>query len=306
MNKYSIVIAVYNSQDIIATTIERIHKVLSQENLRFEVILINDGSDDNSWQVISEIAINYPEVTSINLLKNYGQHSANLCGFRQSSGDYVITMDDDLQNPPEEIPKLIKCIHGGYDLVIGNFITKQHSFSRRLGSKVVGWLNRKVFDIDDKLVLSNFRIIKRNVIDRVCRDNSYTPYIPGLLLKYSSDRINVEVKHEPRSIGVSNYTSSKLLRLVGSILFNHSSIPLRFTAVFGFIITMLSFALSIFYFIDALINGSSIPGWSSLAVMISFFSGFLILLLSIIGEYMIRLLREFSTYSSYEVKEIIQ
>ena len=215
-------------------------------------------------------------------------------------------MDDDLQNPPEEIPKLIKCAHEGYDLVLGKFITKQHSFTRRLGSKLVGWLNRKVFDIDDKLVLSNFRIIHRSVIERVCQDESFNPYIPGLLLKYSATQGNVEVKHEPRSIGVSNYSSSKILHLVAIILFNYSSIPLRFTAAFGFIITILSFALSIFYFIDALINGSSIPGWSSLAVMISFFSGFLILLLSIIGEYMIRILRQFSSHSSYEIKEIIQ
>ena len=305
-HKYSVVVPVFNSQDIIAQTVARIHTFFSQRAIIFEIILVNDGSSDNSWQVIAQLAKKHSEVIAINLLKNYGQHNANMCGFRQACGDYIITMDDDLQNPPEEIDKLINSINKGFDLVIGKFATKQHSFMRRLGSKFVGCINRKVFAVDTKLVLSNFRIIHCDVIARVCQDKSFVPYIPGLLLKYSANRSNVLVKHELRTIGKSNYTWSKILRLVANILFNHSSIPLRYTAAFGFIITMFSFSFSLFYLLDAFIYGTNIPGWTSLAVMLSFFSGFLILLLSIVGEYMVRILRELSTQNSYEVKEIIQ
>ena len=130
-------------------------------------------------------------------------------------------MDDDLQNPPEELAKLISAAQQGHDLVLGCFESKQHSFVRRAGSRFVGWLNRKVFNVKDNLVLSNFRIIRRDVVDRVCKDRSFAPYIPGLVLKYSSRQCNVLVRHESRAAGKSGYTWRKMLRLVATILFNH-------------------------------------------------------------------------------------
>jgi glycosyltransferase involved in cell wall biosynthesis len=303
---YSVVIPVYNSAAIVDKTVNRVYKFLFTQGFRFEIILVNDGSGDESWNVIAALARVFPEVTAINLLKNYGQHNANLCGFRETKGDFIITLDDDLQNPPEEMGKLIEAAQRGHDIVIGQFKSKKHSLIRRLGSRSVGWLNRTVFDVKDNLVLSNFRIIRRDVIDRVCRDNSVSPYIPGLLLKYSTNRCNVVVNHLPRSEGKSNYTLRKLLRLVASILFNHSTIPLRFAAAFGFIVSGISFLLGLFYLIRTLIEGSNVPGWATLVVMMSFFNGVLILMLSVIGEYLIRVLREVGTHCSYEISEVIR
>jgi glycosyltransferase involved in cell wall biosynthesis len=304
--KYSVVIPVYNSANIVRNTVGRVREFFAQNALPYEIILVNDGSKDASWSVIAELAKSFPEVVAINLLKNYGQHNANLCGFRASSGDYVITMDDDLQNPPEEISKLIAKISEGYDLVIGQFEIKQHSLIRRWGSRFVSQINRKVFDVQDGLVLSNFRIIRRDVIDRVCQDSSYAPYIPGLVLKFSSERCNVLVQHAPRQEGKSNYTAYKIARLVGTILFNHSPLPLRYGALFGFLVAGGSFLLAVFFLLQALFRGTSAPGWASLVVLLAFFNGVMIMIISIIGEYILRILREIGTKQSYEIKEVIR
>jgi glycosyltransferase involved in cell wall biosynthesis len=301
----SVVIPVYNSAKIVGETVARVRSFFREYGATFEIILVNDGSTDGSWNVIAEAASRHPEVIAIDLLRNYGQHHANLCGFRAAKGDYIVTMDDDLQNPPEEIEKLIEGAKGGHDLVIGRFDAKQHSLVRRLGSRLVGYINRKVFEVQDGLVLSNFRIVRRDVVDRVCKDRSFAPYIPGLLLKYSARRCNVLVKHLPRAEGRSNYTWLKILRLVAIILFNHSSIPLRYGAAFGFVVAGGSFLLSLYFLLAAMILGTRAPGWASLVVLLSFFNGVLILLLSVIGEYLVRILREIGTQRSYEVREVL-
>lgn len=303
---YSVVIPVYNSAAIVSQTVSRVREFFLAQDHDFEIILVNDGSRDNSWAVIAGLARTFPDVVAINLLKNYGQHNANLCGFREAKGDFVVTMDDDLQNPPEEIDKLIEAAQRGHDLVIGRFESKQHSLVRRLGSRLVGWLNRTVFEVKDDLVLSNFRLIRRDVIDRVCRDQSVSPYIPGLVLKYSAHRCNVLVSHLARAEGASGYTMRKLLRLVANILFNHSTIPLRYGAAFGFVVSGISVLLGLFYLLRTLIDGTSTPGWATLVVLIAFFNGVLILLLSVIGEYLVRVLREVGSQRSYEISEVVR
>ncbi|TKB26120.1 glycosyltransferase family 2 protein [Desulfopila sp. IMCC35006] len=304
--QYSVVIPVYNSAAIVGETVDRVREFFLVQGHHYEIILVNDGSRDDSWSVITRLARAFPEVIAINLLKNYGQHNANLCGFREAKGDYVITMDDDLQNPPEEVSKLIESVRQGHDLVIGHFESKKHSLMRRIGSHMVGWLIRTAFDVKDDLVLSNFRIIRRDVVDRVCRNTSVAPYIPGLVLKYSAHRCNVLVRHLPRAEGKSNYTIRKLLGLVANIMFNHSTIPLRYGAAFGFIVSGISFLLGLFYLLRTLIDGVGIPGWATLVVLMSFFNGVLILLLSVIGEYLIRVLREIGTFRSYEISEVVR
>ena len=302
---YSVVIPVFNSEKLISQNVEKIRAQFIMLCLPFEIILVNDGSRDNSWGVISNLARDFPEVIAIDLLKNYGQHKANLCGFCESRGDYVITMDDDLQNPPEELPKLIAAARNGHDLVIGKFENKRHPLFRRVGSKFIGWMNRKIFEVPDQLTLSNYRIIRREVVDRVCKDGAIDPYIPGLLLKYSCNRANVSILHMPRAEGKSNYTLRKIIRLVAAILFVHSAYPLRISAAIGFAVAGLSFIMSLYFLINSLFSDNSLPGWTSLAVLMAFFNGFLILLISVIGEYVMRILREVGNNSSYQVKEIV-
>ncbi len=305
--KYSVVIPVFNSEKIVATTVKGLLDVREKYGLDLEIILVNDGSQDNSWEVIRDLAEKYRKVTAINLLKNFGQHNAVLCGFAYSSGDYVITMDDDMQNPPEEIIKLINAVEqNDYDLVFGKFKRKRHSFVRRMGTKIVNYLNRKIFGKPKDIVLSNFRIIKRRVVELVLQHDTPYPYIPGLLLMYSSDIANVEVEHKPRLVGKSNYNISRILALVSRILINYSSFPLKVLSFSGLIISLMAFLIGLFYLLKALFKGISVPGWTTLVVLLSFFSGFIIGLLGLIGEYLARILEQISHKKSYVVKQVVK
>tara|TARA_B100001029_G_C15048711_1_gene449072 strand:+ start:419 stop:1357 length:939 start_codon:yes stop_codon:yes gene_type:complete len=310
MNKnyslYSVVIPVYNSEKIILQTVNQIESTFKDNNLNYELVLVNDCSTDNSWEIIKKMATKNEKITAINLLKNYGQHNANMCGFRETQGDFIITIDDDLQNPPSEIIKLINKINDGYDLVIGQFKSKKHNLYRRLGSKFIGWLNRKIFNVKENLVLSNFRIANKDLIKRICNDNSFNPYIPGLFLKYSSKRANVEVEHAERYDGKSNYTLSKIFNLVLNLLFNHSSIPLKFGLIIGLFFSLTSFFASLYFLVSAIITGTSVPGWSSIVVALSFFNGLLILLISLIGQYIIRILSEVQSQPTYQIIEKVR
>ncbi len=303
--KYSVVIPVFNSEDVVGQTIDRTIAYFQKAGLNFELLLINDGSTDKSWDVIKKKAEEHNELISINLLRNYGQHVANLCGFRYAGGDYIITMDDDLQNPPEEIQKLIEKAAEGYDLVLGRFKEKKHSFFRRIGSRLVGLINRRIFYSPKDLVLTNFRIIHRDVVERVCQYKTSYPYIPGLVLMFSTKRANILVEHHERGAGTSNYNFWRIAKLVSELLFNHSSYPLRLVAGIGLLTAILSFAFSAYYLLSSAIYGTSVPGWATVVVLLSFFNGMSLLVLGMLGEYLVRLINQSSHAESYHVQEII-
>ena len=182
-----------------------------------------------------------PHVVAVNLLRNYGQHNANLAGFREVTGDYVITMDDDLQNPPDQIRLLIDEAMKGRDVVFGAFESKKSAAYRKLGSSLIGRINRRVFGQPPDLVVSNFRILRRDVVDRICASRTAYPYITGQALMYSSNRSNVSVRHDPAKVGKSRYSTSRIVRLVLTILFSYTLFPLRMAAVGGFLFSILSF-----------------------------------------------------------------
>lgn len=299
---YSIVIPVYNSAGIVGDTIDQVVQTFEDAGLRYEVILVNDGSPDNSWAVIADKARHYEHVTALNLLHNYGQHHANLAGFHEARGDYVITMDDDLQNPPDQALLLIDAAMTGKDVVFGEFERKQAAGYRRLGTKMVNALNQRVFGQPPDLVLSNFRILRRDVVDRICASRT-APYITGQALMYSSNRGNVKVRHEPRRVGSSNYSLVRILRLVFTILFSYSSWPLRALATVGFGIAGISFLLGAIYLLMGLFGATRVEGWTTLVVLLAIFNGFIIALLSMLGEYVVRTLQAVSVQQTFHVME---
>ena len=304
--KISIVVPVYNSENIVSQTVEEIIKESEKSRLNFEIILVNDGSKDNSWSVIKNLALSHKQVKAINLIKNFGQHNAVLCGFQHATGDFVVTMDDDMQNPPSEIIKLINKIEeGDYDLVFGKFREKKHPFYRKLGSKLINYLNEKIFKKPKEITLTNFRIIRKDVIKRVLSHNTAYPYIPGLLLMYSTNIANVTVEHQERAEGKSNYTLKKIFSLMSNLLINYSSFPLKVLSTIGLIVSGISFFLGLYYLISGLIGGTQVPGWTTLVVLISFLGGFIIILLGLIGEYLSRILDQIANQKSYYIKEII-
>jgi glycosyltransferase involved in cell wall biosynthesis len=302
--KYSVVIPVYNSEGIVGETIRRTIAYFESEKLRYEIILVNDGSTDQSWQAIKGAAESLPHIIAIDLLRNSGQHNANLCGFRHATGDWLVTMDDDLQNPPEEISRLIEKSREGYDLVLGRFNEKQHAGYRRLGSYLIQIINRKIFGQEKDLVLSNFRLIRKDVVERVCGYRGPFPYVPGLCILYSGRRANARVEHHPRRVGVSTYSLTRILRLVSTILFNYSSYPLRLVAAIGLIMSLGSLLLGGFYLAYGLLYGSNVPGWTTLVVLVSFFNGTMMLMLAMLGEYLVRIISQITMADPYFIKTI--
>lgn len=302
--KYSIVIPVFNSQETIEEVIDRASSLFEKEKLSYEIIAVNDGSSDNSWEIISALCNKNSNLIAINFTRNYGQHNANLCGFHKASGDYLVTLDDDLQNPPEEIIKLILKSKENHDLVIGKFKQKKHSLTRRIGSKIVSKLNSIVFAKPRGLVMTNFRLIHRDIVDRICEYKGADPYIPGLVVLYSSNPINVEVEHMPRAVGKSNYGIRKISKLVLSILFNYSVIPLRAVILSGLLVSLAGFLFGSYVILNGYFSGVSVPGWSSIVTLISFSTAFLLLIMGVLGEYMIYLIRSINNPSPYMVKEV--
>ncbi|MGI8576047.1 MAG: glycosyltransferase [Egibacteraceae bacterium] len=297
----SVVIPVFNSAGVVGETIARTAAFFERHGLPYEIIAVNDGSHDASWEVLLRLATSNPHVVALNLLRNYGQHNANLAGFRHARGEYVVTIDDDLQNPPEEIIHLINTAAHGHDVVFGRFDRKNVSRHRSLGSRAIGLINRRIFGQPRDLVVSNVRMLRRDVVDRICADRSAYPYITGLALLYSSDRANVTVRHEPRTIGKSTYNPLRIARLVLTILFSYSAFPLRLSAVIGCAVSLISFLIGVVYLALGLFGDVAVQGWTTLAVMLAFFNGVTIAMLSMLGEYLVRTLQQSSAREPYHV-----
>jgi len=302
---YSVLIPVFNSEKILPETVRQTAQFFEARGLRYEILLVDDGSRDGSWQRIEELARTRAPVVGIRLLKNSGQHRAVYCAIQNARGDFLITMDDDLQNPPGEIGHLIDKIGEGHDVVFARFKKKRHSLTRRLGSRIIGALNAWVFDKPAELTLTNFRIFTSDVAERVRNYHTVYPYIPGLLLLCSSRVANVETEHHPRSEGQSNYGLIQITRLVAALLFNYSSFPLKLLTTVGFAISFASFGVGVYFLAKSLLVGTRVPGFPSLAVLLSFLNGFIIVMLGVMGEYLTRIVNQLSLERPYYVREIV-
>lgn len=303
--RFSVVIPVYESADIVGDTVRDVLDVFDAAALEGELVLVNDGSRDRSWDVISEWAEKDHRVVAVDLLRNYGQHYANLAGLRVATGDYVITMDDDGQNPADQIPVLVNAaLTGDHDVVFGKFERKQAAGYRRLGTRAIDAINRRVFGQPPGLAVSNFRVLRRDVVDRICGTRTAYPYITGQALMFSSNRGNVVVRHEPRRGGTSHYGLMKITRLVLTILFSYSVFPLRLAATVGYLVAGISFLIGVVYLVRGLLTDIDVPGWTTLVVMLAVLNGVIIALLAMLGEYVVRTLNTVSVQNAYHVTEI--
>lgn len=303
---YSVIVPVYNSENTVGQVIDRIFSFfLSRESVGFEIILVNDASRDRSWEILTRRAVNDTRIVAVNLMRNYGQHTALYCGLKYSRGAYVITLDDDLQNPPEEMSHLIEKVAEGHDVVFGRFKQKQHSWMRRLGSLLIRQINQRIFHCPPGLFPTNFRIIRREVVERILQYQVVYPYITGLSLMFSANPANVWVEHRERAEGESNYTLYRILGLVARILFNYSVWPLRFVSMSGLLISLLSFLAGLVVLYAKIFGGINVQGWASIMVMMSLFNGVTILMLGMLGEYTVRILQQVSSKQVFHVKDVI-
>ena len=300
----SVVVPVFNSEDTLEELVERLNKTLCKI-CDFEIILIDDGSVDKSWEYIKKMKTTYSNINAISFDRNYGQHIANLCGFREAKFEYILTIDDDLQNPPEESILMLEKAKEGYDLVIGKFRQKNHNLTRKLGSLLITYLNKRIFRVKNNLKLSNYRLIHKSVLDKFIDLNHTFPYIPGLILTNSVNPTNILVNHYARRHGRSKYNFRKLVKLTFALLFQHSTIPLRLSSLFGFAMSGLTFIGGGVIVLNHFLRGTVVPGWTSIAFSLAFFNGILILLISVIGEYILNILRNVSPLKTYIVKDRI-
>jgi len=238
-------------------------------------------------------------------MKNFGQHNAISCGFHYVSGKFVITMDDDLQNPPEEIPKLIDKINKGHDVVFGALHSKQDTMVKKTGSYFIRFLNTVIFKKPKNLKLSSFRILTREVVDEIKKIKSHAPYLNGMIFSITNNVENVTVRHEKKKYGGSTYSLSKLVKLTFNLIFNYSNLPLQFLSVTGAVVSLFSFSIGVFFVLKKFLVGVSVPGWTSVICLLSFFNGLLMIIMSIIGEYLARIINEISNNQQFVIRKKI-
>jgi glycosyltransferase involved in cell wall biosynthesis len=215
--QYSVVIPVYNSAPIVGTTIEQARLFFERRHLSYEIIAVDDGSRDGSWDVLRRVARSGGTVTAIGLAANRGQHTATLCGLAHARGGSVVTLDDDLQHPPEEIARLIEKAEEGHDLVCGRFL-QGRGHVRRMASLTVGGLDRALFHKPRGFVFTSFRLMRRDVVDRLCNYRLPDPYLRGLLVRCATSPANAWVEHRPRTVGRSGYNAVTVARFGARIL----------------------------------------------------------------------------------------
>jgi glycosyltransferase involved in cell wall biosynthesis len=301
--KYSVVIPIYNSERSLEELCLRIIQVFKELNESYEIILVEDSSIDNSWQVMKILRKNNINIKIIQLMRNFGQHNALMCGFHHVSGRYIITMDDDLQNPPEEIPKLIDEIEKGYDSVIGALDVKHDTLVKKAASSLIRCINTIIFNKPKNLKLSSLRIMTRALTDEIKIFKTPYPYISGMLLSLTTNIGNVTVKHEKRRYGRSMYNFSKLIKLAFNLIINYTSLPLKAMTSLGIIVSVSSFVIGLYFSLKKLLIGINVPGWTSLLVLLSFFNGLLLAILALMGEYLVRIINEVSNERQFVIRE---
>lgn len=279
----SIVIPVYNSAHELPDLIQSIRTCFPAEEA--EVILVNDGSSDHSDRVGAELVATNKELVFLSLRRNFGEHNAVMCGLNFARGRFVVIMDDDGQNPPEEIVGLVHEIKKGYDVVYSQYLKKRHHFFRNLGSRFSNFVANRLMTKPDDLYLSSFKIIHRDIVNEIIRYKGPFPYIDGLILRCTSNIGKVNVVHQSRKSGRSGYTIKKLLSLYMNMFLNFSVKPLRMFTLIGALIFVSGLLLS-GYFIYSKLTASEYPGWTSTVIFILLLSGFQILFLGLIGEYL--------------------
>lgn len=285
----SVVVPVYKSARILPDLVARLEPVLQECAGAFELVLVDDASPDDSWQVIEALARRLPWVRGLSMMRNFGQHSALLCGIRSARYDVVVTMDDDLQHPPEELPALLAELARGHDVVYGSPREEPHGFLRGLASRITKLALSQAMGAETARRASAFRVLRTELRE------AFGGYVSGfvsidVLLTWGTTRFSsVEVRHDPRAEGVSGYSVSKLLTHALNMLTGYSAKPLQVASLTGFAFTLLGLLILAFVLVRYVVEGGSVPGFPFLASVIVIFSGAQLFALGIMGEYLARI-----------------
>jgi dolichol-phosphate mannosyltransferase/undecaprenyl-phosphate 4-deoxy-4-formamido-L-arabinose transferase len=300
---YSVVVPVHNSAEMLAELCRRLDATFVSLAAGYEIVLVDDGSRDDSWRVMHDLHAADPRIRIIRLQGGFGQHAATLCGLRHSRGEIVITMDDDLQHPPEEVPKLIAAIRADddCDAVFGVAAEKEHAAYRNLGSRALNRITSYVFRRDPKLRMSSFRIMRRRTVAALANLRMPEPAIGTMLFVVTRRIKHVIVRHDPRGSGRSGYSLPKMIRVSINSIMNYSALPLQLVSQLGLASAIGSVGLLVYFFIKS--QRTSVAGWSSIVVLVTFFGGMILFTLGFIGEYLVRIIKAVNAYPPYLIAD---
>lgn len=304
--KISFVIPVYNSEKTIRKVVEGIVGTVNATypNDDYEIVLVNDGSHDSSWETLESIHKDIANTSIINLSKNFGQANATLAGLNSAIGDFVIGLDDDMQTPPEEFPKLLECLlESDYDAVYARYRDKKHSTIQNFGSRINNSMSTTLAGKPKGIRSSSFYCIKKYVVDEIIKYDYPYPYLPGLVFRVTDNVGNCFVEHRFRENGKSNYTIGRLLRLWLNGFTGFSILPLRISVVFGMIFSIAAFVVAIILIINKLLNPGIALGWTSTVVLILMVGGIQLLCIGLLGEYVGRSYININKSPQYIIKD---
>lgn len=302
----SFVIPCYRSKQTITGVVEEITQTMGQlPGYTFEIILVNDCSPDDTFQIIRQLCGQYDNLIGINLARNFGQHSAIMAGLHYATGDICVFLDDDGQTPANEVDKLLDAIAAGADVAMASYDHKMHSHFRNWGSKVNECMMHIMLRKPRELFVSSYFAVKRFVADSMLQYSNSYPYLPGLLLRATKNIVNVPVHHREREVGTSGYTLKKLLGLWFNGFTAFSVVPLRAATAVGVASAFVGFIYGIYTIIRKLVDPNILLGFSSIMAAILFIGGMLMIMLGLVGEYIGRIYISLNNSPQYVVREAI-
>jgi dolichol-phosphate mannosyltransferase len=303
---FSIVTPVYDCAGCLEQLYERVVAALSPITDDFEILMVNDASPDDCWTVIIGLAARDPRVRGINLSRNFGQHAAITAGLDCTRGEWIVVLDCDLQDRPEEIPKLYAKAMDGFDVVLARRVQRQDSAMRRLGSRVFYRILSYMTGAAQDGAIANFGVYHRRAIEAVCSIRENHRYFPVMIRWVGFKSATVDVMHAPRAIGKSSYDFAKSLKLAYETIISFSDKPLRLAVKLGMIIATISLVLSVLIVYLAIIGEVVVAGWASVMASIWFLAGLIITLLGVVGTYLGRTFDEAKKRPIYIIKEKIE
>ena len=301
----SIVIPVFHSEEMLEDLYSEISKSLDGK-INFEVIFVDDGSRDGSWNILEKLKQKFPsKITAVRFTKNFGQHIALACGFGFAKGDFIVTMDDDLQHPPAEIPKLIaRQKETGADVVYGEYEVKQHAAWRNAGS----WMVKKSSKVTEGHtgMGSSFRLLTKSLAEKITLHLQTSFVFIDEIIHWHTGRIaSVPVEHHPRKKGKSHYTGKKLVSLYFDLVINYSAMPLKLMTFIGMLSSLVTFGFGVRFIYKKIVHGSAVPGFTATIVTILFSTSILMLCMGVIGQYLYKLYQRQNGRPQFTIERVI-
>lgn len=296
----------YQSAGWLPDLVSEIAVALGDRLPESELILVDDASPDGeTWKAVESIARTHAFVRGLRLQFNVGQYRALMAGLEASRGDWVVTMDDDFQTPPSELPKFFAAAiaHPEMDAIIARYTARQHSRFRNLGSRLFARVQERVYDRPSDLETTSYRILSRTLVDTLVASRSVDPVFPSIILTHTRRLMNIDVEHQARSHGGSGYSVGRLVGIVLAQVFDGSAIPLRAVSLLGLAVSAASVAFGVYSFVAWVRGTIQEPGFTTIVLLLTFLSGTILLSLGVMGEYVMRLVVQLSGTPRYVVRE---